>query len=230
MKSTSWLSLAIALVCTCGWYLPVKGAEAAEARQSGSSVAGQLVNALIRADFDDRGLVAIHNLAAQKTLGFTHDDTALFLGDEVVDTEFQKPELESSTATSRTYRLQSGRWTARIIYELQPEWHFLTKRVEVTADGDRDFRVRRLELLRGQLATAPEDELRQRETTFLRYPGHGVFLTLQNPFGQWKRQGERCFAGLSARHDLAAAHQRVRFRPAFALAFTRLRARLSPPG
>ncbi len=161
----------------------------------GSAIATQaaevLQNALIQADFDDQGLVAIHNLSAQKTLGFTSDHTALFLGDEVVDTEFQKPTLESSTATSRTYRLQSGRWAARIIYELQPEWHFLTKRVEVTADGDRDFRVRRLELLRGQLATAPEGELRQRETTFLRYPGQGVFLTLQNPFGQWKRQGER---------------------------------------
>jgi hypothetical protein len=161
----------------------------------GGAIAAQtaevLQNTLIRAEFGDRGLVAIHNLAAQKTLGFTHDGTALFLGDEEVDTEFQQPVLESSTATNRAYRLQSGRWTAHIIYDLQPEWHFLTKRVEVTADGDRDFRVRRLELLRGQLATAPEDELRQRETVFLRYTGHGVFLTLQNPFGQWKRQGER---------------------------------------
>jgi hypothetical protein len=161
----------------------------------GSAAAAQaaeaLQNAVIRADFDDQGLIAIHNLAAQKTLGFAHDGTALFLGDEVLDTEFQKPALEASTATRRTYRLQSGRWTARIIYELEPQWHFLAKRVEVTADGERDFRVRRLELLRGQLATAPEDELRQRETTFLRYPGHGVFVTLQNPLGQWKRQGER---------------------------------------
>ena len=166
-------------VAACGvGALPARSAEVLE-------------NALLRADFDDHGLVALHNLAAQKTLGFVQDDTALFLADEVVDTAFQKPVLESTTATNRIYRLQSGRWLARIIYNLQPQWHFLTKRVEITADGDRDFRVRRLELLRGRLAAPPDSELRQRETVFLRYPGQGAFLTLQNPFGQWKRQGER---------------------------------------
>ncbi len=176
-------------------FRPIKMLVLTGALSLGGTVATQaaevLQNALIRADFGDQGLTAIHNLTAQKTLGFAREDTVLFLGDEVLDTEFQKPTLESSTATSRTYRLQSGRWTARIIYDLEPQWHFLTKRVEVTADGERDFRVRRLELFRGQLAAAPQDELRQRETTFLRYPGHGVFVTLQNPFGQWKRQGER---------------------------------------
>ncbi len=153
--------------------------------------ADTLQNARTRAVFDDRGLVAVHDITSGKAVALSRDHTAVFLGDEALDTEFLKPALDSTTTTSRVYRLQSGRWTARIIYDLEPNWHFVTKRVEVTADGDRDFRVRRLEMLRGELAMAPEGELRQREATFLRFSGHGLFVTLQNPFGQWKRQDTR---------------------------------------
>ena len=154
----------------------------------GLRAADTLENKLVRAQFDAKGLISIQDLQADKTIGFATDYTVLYVGDESIDTQFQSPALESSTDTNRIYLVQSGRWTARIFYELMPTWHFINKRVEITATGDRDFRVRRLEMFRGQLGTAPTDEVRQRETSFLRYPGHGLFITLQNPMGQWHRQ------------------------------------------
>jgi len=156
-----------------------------------------LQNAVIRADFDGKGLIAIHNLAVQNTIGLVHDDAELLIGDDHLDTESQPPVLEFSTETNRIYRLQSGRWTVRIIYELAPQWHFLTKRVEVSAAGSEDFCVHHLELLRGQLDPAPQGDMRQRGITFLRYPGQGLFVTLQNPFGEWKREGGRISLGYS---------------------------------
>ena len=84
-------------------------------------------------------------------------------------------------------------------------------------------------MLRGQLAAAPDEELRQREATFLRYAGHGLFVTLQNPFGQWKRQGEPVLAGLPARHDVASRARMRLFRTGSAWVFTRRRESLSPP-
>lgn len=171
----SWLSLTLA---ACAWP-PLAGSQV-------------LQNGLLRADFNERGLVALHRLPEQHRVVLGHDRTALFLGDDCVDTEFQAAVLETAESGRVVYRVQSGRWTARVVYELRPDWHFLTKHVEVTAGGEREFRVRRIDLFNAQLAVEPSSELRQREAVFLRYPGHGLFLTLQNPFGQWKRQGTRC--------------------------------------
>ena len=78
-----------------------------------------LENELVRAEFGDAGLVAIHNIAASKSVALVQDHTAIFLDDESLDTEFLQPTVEITSATSRVYRLQAGRWTARIIYELQ---------------------------------------------------------------------------------------------------------------
>ena len=168
-----------------------------------ADAASTLENSFVRAEFNARGLAAIAEKASGRTVGFAQDEIAAFVGDDVVESDFLQPTLETTTATNRVYRIQSGRWTVRVSYELQPGWHFLSKQISVTGTGEREFRVRRFDLLRGRLDTAPADELRQRETSFLRFGGkdaaatHGLFVTLQNPFGQWKRQEARVSLGYS---------------------------------
>jgi hypothetical protein len=163
--------------------------------------ADALDNGLVRAEFNGRGLTAIRDLASQQNVGFAQDETAVFVGDDAVESEFLQPVVETTTVTNRVYVLRAGRWTVRVIYELQPGWRFVSKQVAVSGSGEREFRVRRFETLRGRLASAPADELRLRETSFLRFggqdgtPAHGLFVTLQNPFGQWKRQGKRVSLG-----------------------------------
>jgi hypothetical protein len=162
-----------------------------------------LENDFLRASFNDRGLASLGEKAGGRSVGFMQDEVAVFLADDLVESDFFQPAVETATPTQRTYRFQSGRWTVRVIYELQPGWRFLSKQISVTGTGEREFRVRRFDLLRGRLDTAPADELRQRETSFLRFGGkdaaatHGLFVTLQNPFGQWKRQEARVSLGYS---------------------------------
>lgn len=167
------LSLFIALAWAGLSNLPLSGAT-------------QLRNEAVRAEFNEHGLAALS--LGDRTVAFAEDHTVLFVGDEALDTGFQKPSLENAGSHQVVYRFKSGRWNVRVVYELQPEWQFLTKHVEISADGEKSFRVRRLELMRGQLAAEPANELRQRDAIFLRYGGHGLFMIVQNPFGQWKRQ------------------------------------------
>ena len=162
-----------------------------------------LDNGLVRADFNSRGLLSIRETGAPGEVRWARDEVAVFVGDDVVESEYLQPVLEASSATNRVYRMDSGRWTVRVNYELQPGWRFVSKQVSVSGSGERGFRVRRFDLLRNQLAQLPGDELRQREFDFLRYTNasgvgkHGVFATLQNPFGQWKRQGTQVALGYS---------------------------------
>jgi hypothetical protein len=164
--------------------------------------AGTLENDFLRANFNNRGLTSISGKAGGGEVGFAQDEVAAFLADDLLESDFLAPAVETATATKRVYRFQTGRWTVRVIYELQPGWRFLSKQIAVTGTGERDFRVRRLDLLRGRLDAAPADELRMRETSFLRFSGsngktNGLFVTLQNPFGQWKRQEARVSLGYS---------------------------------
>ncbi len=162
--------------------------------------AATLENDFLRAEFNPRGLASLSAIASRHETVFAQDEVAAFLGDDLVESEFLEPTLETATPTQRIYRLLAGRWTLRVIYELQPDWRFLSKQIAVTGTGERDFRVRRFDLLRGRLDAAPAEELRLRETSFLRFGGttgtaHGLFIALQNPFGQWKRQEARVSLG-----------------------------------
>lgn len=182
---------------------PDRDARDADAIDGAGLDAAALDNGLIRAEFHHRGLASLRESAAGPAIGLEQDETVVFVGDDLIESELLEPTVEESTATRRVYRLQSGRWTVRVEYELQPGWSFLSKRVSVAGSGDRAFRVRRFDLLRGRLAMPPTDELRLRETSFLRFGGrdaarpHGLFVTLQNPFGQWMRREGRVTLGYS---------------------------------
>lgn len=164
------------------------------------AAAPMLDNGLISAAFNLRGLTSIREVGSREEVRFTHEDAAVFVGDDEVETEFLAAVIESATVTNRCFRYESGRWTVRVNYELQPGWRFISKQVSITGSGERDFRVRRFEMLRGELAQVPAEELRIREASFLRFGGttnggRGMFVTLQNPFGQWKRQAGRVVLG-----------------------------------
>ena len=158
--------------------------------------ADSLQNDLVRAEFDGRGLTAIHDLAAKKAIVFERDSVAVFAGDASIESDFLAAAVEKGEQT-RTYRFESAPWTVTVVYELKPGWRFISKQVYVSGSGKKDFRVRRIEMLRGQVATPIAECQRIRDGALLRFagaggtpPGHGLFLILQNPFLQWKRQDQ----------------------------------------
>jgi len=112
--------------------------------------ADALENGLLQADFDGRGLTAIHDAAARKTVRFAQDGFAVFAGNESLESDFLTPTLEQQSPTNRVYRFESRPWMARVVYELEPCWQFVSKQVVVVNSGKKDFRVQRLELQRGR--------------------------------------------------------------------------------
>lgn len=159
---------------------------------------GMLENDFVRADFGPNGLIGITEKASARTVRFASDGLAVFAGNQSIESEFLSPVLEQQSSTNCIYRFESGGWTARVVYELQPGWHFLSKQVLLAAPNNKEFQVQRLELFRGQIETAIAAEQHIRDGTLLRFadgdrgePSHGLFVELQNPFLQMKRQGQR---------------------------------------
>lgn len=162
------------------------------------AAADSLENESLRADFDASGLTSLTDKASATTVRLAGDGFAVFAGEESLESDFLTPTLENSSPTNRVYRFQSGPWTARVVYELHPGWHFVSKQVLLASSGKKEVRVHRLEMLRGQIGTPPVAQQRIRDGVLLRFaeagggePTHGLFLELQNPFLQLKMQGQR---------------------------------------
>ena len=157
-----------------------------------------LDNQLIRAEFDARGLVVIADKSNASTVRLASDGFAVFADSDSLESDFLSPRLEQHSSTNRIYRFESGSWTARVVYELQPGWRFVSKQVLLASSGKKSVRVQRFEMLRGQVGTLIAAQQRIRDGTLLRFaaaaggePTHGLFLELQNPFLQLKHQEQR---------------------------------------
>ncbi len=157
-----------------------------------------LENGLVRAEFNDIGLTTIQDAVTGKAVRFARDGISAYLGDDSLESDFLAPTVEGTSATNRIYQYRSGAWTVRVIYELQPGWRFVSKQLAITGTGQRAFRVRRVEMFRGEVATPIASSQGVRSGTLLRVadtpgaePSHGLYLLLQNPFLQLKRQDQR---------------------------------------
>lgn len=162
------------------------------------SAADALENDAVRAVFSTSGLLSITDKASAKTVRFATDGFGVVAGHESVESDFLLPTLEARSATNRVYRFQSGPWTARVEYELQPGWRFLSKRLWLAHPGKKGVRIQRIELLRGQVETPIWNLQRVRDGTLLRFTDpdasnatHSLFLVLQNPFLQFKHRDQR---------------------------------------
>jgi hypothetical protein len=187
----------LALTAVFAWAL------GAHAQESDS-----LQNEALRAEFDDQGLKAIQDKATQNIIRFAQDGVAVYVGDHAIESDFLKPVVEKGTKQSRVYRFESGSWTAKVVYELHPGWRFVSKQVFVSTSAKKDFRVHRIEMFRGQLATAIAEQQRVRDGVLLRFadqgstkPIYGMFAVLQNPFLLWKYRDGRISVAYSPNMD-----------------------------
>jgi hypothetical protein len=162
------------------------------------AAADLLENESIRANFDAHGLAGMTDKAGGKTVRLADDGFVVVAGDDAVESDFLTPTVEEASPTNRVYRFQSGPWTVRVAYELQPDWHFVSKRVMLANTGKRDIRVHRLEMLHGEIGTPMVGRQRIQSGILLRFPEeggaeatHGLFMELQNPFLQIKERDQR---------------------------------------
>ena len=170
---------------------------------AGRSSSGQaLVNAYVRADFDDRGLHALTDLASRRTYAFERDGFSVAIDAETFAAEALPRPTRQVGPEQITYRYLTGPVTLLVRYELRPEWRFLSKRIEVQRSGI--FRVRNVELFRETLEDTPTSAYEPPSAranlqtgvygTALRFDStHSLLVVAQNPFLRVTRT-ERAFA------------------------------------
>ncbi|HYA48724.1 MAG TPA: hypothetical protein VEG35_03410 [Burkholderiales bacterium] len=161
-----------------------------------------LDNGRLRAEFNDRGLVALSDIRSGRRVALSADPTSVTIGDEkICVAELGPAEVETKPA-KLTFRYIRDPYTFDVSYELRPGWAFLSKQIVVTSAGRSAFRVKEVALLDTKLDQAVLDELKLadgRWGSFCRFgapgaaagpPAWGLFFAVQNPFLAWKRDGQ----------------------------------------
>jgi hypothetical protein len=107
----------------------------------------------------------------------------------------------------------------KVIYELRPDWRFLTKQLVVEPLSRGDYRINEVQAFSAILQPAAQDELplsaRGSWGTLYRYPkttgssrtlAYGAFLLYQNPFNLWAKNGQAMTASYAPEMDWKGAY------------------------
>lgn len=175
---------------------------AVPARGQGSLV---LENGLLKAEFGNRGLSSLQDLATGARLEIGRDAWAVTIdGTRLSADDLRNAELKMEPSRL-TFTGAAGGWNVDLIYELKPGWRFVTKQVVLSSPGRPAYHVDSVEAFAARIAPAPVAELLLKKGSFgalLRFaprggsgsgvsarPDWSAFLMLQNPFLQWSRGG-----------------------------------------
>ncbi|HNQ88819.1 MAG TPA: hypothetical protein PKM73_09415 [Verrucomicrobiota bacterium] len=159
-----------------------------------------LKNDLLTADFDDQGLVRLAHRKSGLSVELAADTAAL---DVAGQTLFRAGHPVQSVERSRhsiLYRYAAGHVILEVLYELEPDWHFLSKRFVLHLAPRYTTRIGTAEVFRADLRTPIARDHKASSASgavFLRLgepgatPRAGLFLALQNPFLKWTRTGQQ---------------------------------------
>ncbi len=159
-----------------------------------------LENDLVRAEFDDSGLVALHDKGLNKTLHFDSDYTSFIFDHNLIST--QHLDVRDCVAEGDTVRFafREGAVDIEVVYELRPEWRFISKQLFFTSNKVDVYTVRRVNVFQAQLANKPREvyvadygEKVEKSKQLKALAGFtrmdknwgGMFL-VQNPFMDWQ--------------------------------------------
>jgi hypothetical protein len=169
-----------------------------------------LDNGRLKAEFNERGLVALTDIPSGRRIAFSGDPTAISLDGRRIAVDGLGPAEVETKPAKLTFRYASDPYTFDIAYELRPGWGFLSKQLVVSSAGHSSFRVREVVLLDSKLDQAVLDELKLadgRWGSFCRLgaagsaPAGGLFFAVQNPFMAWKRDGQSVSASYAPDMD-----------------------------
>ena len=156
-----------------------------------------LSNGKISAEFGERGLVSLHDVASGATYHFAKDEFALTLGGKVYDAaSLGKPERNADenrvgfSFTAEPYRID-------VVYELRPDWRFLSKEISITSSMAGRFRINGITVFRDSVAETVRSAyaIARRMGDYgacLRFDDRrGLLAAVQNPFLKFEREGDR---------------------------------------
>ncbi len=173
-----------------------------------------LENGRLRAEFNDRGLVALSDVRTGRRVAFSADPTGVAIDAQRVAVDGLGPAEVETKPAKLTFRYVRDPYTFDVAYELRPGWAFLSKQLVVTSAGRSSFRLKDVALFEAKLDQPVLDELRLadgRWGSFCRLgasgtaasaaPAWGLFFAVQNPFLAWKRDGQAVSASYAPDMD-----------------------------
>ena len=138
-----------------------------------------------------RALVRLGNVALHREIEMAGDSAAITVDGQRLATLGMKLAGTQRGDSRIVFQYASGEKQFEVVYELQPGWHFLSKRIRVTLPKDGKCRVDAAEVFASDLKTPIVREHKAGNSSgavFLRLDGPaaaerlGLFLVLQNPF------------------------------------------------
>src|SRR5664280_3126989 len=144
------------------------------------------------AGFDERGLTSAGGFH------FTRDEFAVTLAGQVYDCRRLPAPVRREEAHRGVYGYAAGAYRIDVVYELQPEWQFVSKQIVLRGGPPGKFQLDEFTVFRATLAEGVRDTYtlaRGRANLgtgdyggFLRFDGsRGLAVVAQNPFLSFQR-------------------------------------------
>ncbi len=162
-----------------------------------------LSNDKIKAEFNNRGLSGITDLALSQTVTFEKDEFSITVDGKKNDSEPISPDSVKKEKGRLVYIFEMAPFTIKVVYELKPGWRFISKQIFVKSPKGTEYRVNHLDAFLSVLTNPISSEYRiyrGKYGAFVRLggadspesgnPTYGMFLVLQNPFVEWNLEGQ----------------------------------------
>ncbi len=183
-----------------------------------------LENGLLKAEFGDRGLTSLQDIATGARLRIGRDAWFVTVdGARLAAEDLKNVELKMEPSRLTFSSAASG-WNVDLVYELKPGWRFITKQVVLSSPSRPAYHVDSVEALAAKISPIPANELPLNKGSFgalLRFateppapsaaapaaspssarPSWSAFLLLQNPFLVWSRSGDEIRASYTPDMD-----------------------------
>ena len=145
-----------------------------------------LENNFIRVDLNGSGITNIYDKSSSNNYPFSQDEFYLSLGSDVISSTNFTLFIEQQSATNRTYLLDYGQWIVLVNYELEPDWHFISKQISITTAATNDFMLHQIQPLISILGAPVSATQSVNSGQLLRFndggstpASHGLFAELQ---------------------------------------------------
>jgi hypothetical protein len=158
-----------------------------------------LGNIVLSAQFDDRGLAAIVD-ADTGTYRFVHDDFALVIDGKSHDSRSLQAPAHTASRDRATYTWAAGAFSIDVIYEVRPDWRFVSNQLAIRSPGAANHRVDEVIVFRAEVVPRIEDVFVPKSARpslgtgdyggFVRFDGRGLLAAVQNPFLEFSRDGQ----------------------------------------
>lgn len=158
-----------------------------------------LANAALTVTFDDRGLTSIVDASAGRR-PVSRDDFTITLSGRTYEGRSLAPPSRQTEPGRITYTFDVDGYRLEVVYELRPEWRFVSKQIVIARAPSPTFTVGEVAVLRMTLADpvlgeyVPKSSRPSLQTgdygACLRFDhGRGLLAAVQNPFLRFERTG-----------------------------------------